>query len=385
MTVLQAGTTLTEPKTLTRQVWSVDTARSIPGLGKGLELLAGLASQMPLDAYSGITPLRRPRLLEQPDLDKIRPLFVRLHVEDYLLHGNAAHLVTARGHDGWPAAVRWFPAAAWHVVRDEQTGRRLYWLNGRPVAPEDVVHVQRGADPWNDCRGVGVVEQYVNSLDRVALLDERQRQDTAGGHVPSVAVIAPQGDDSTDKELDEQAKKFEAKFDARNGGRRPAIFPHGTEVTPLAWSPHDSEASAAKAATLTDVANMLGLDGYWLGAPASSHTYRTPGPLFTVLMRTTLGSILTAFEEAWSLQWLVRGQRVTFGREAVTGDDLATMVATLTKASGGPIMTRDEARSRLALGPTVGGDEFAVTPAPPAAEPDPDPDDEDPIDPEETP
>lgn len=361
-----------DPRTLTRQVWSVDTARAIPGVGKALDLLGGLASQMPLDSYSGVRPNPRPRLLEQPDLDKSRPLFVRLHVEDYLLHGNAAHLVTARGADGYPAAVRWYPATAWHVQRDPDTGRRQYWLNGREVSPDNVVHVQNGAAPLNDCRGVGVVEQYVNALDRVALLDERQRQDTAGGHVPSVAVIAPDGDDSTDEELDEQAVKFEEKFDARRGGRRPAIFPHGTTVTPLAWNPRDSEAAAARAASLVDVANMFGLDGYWLGAPASSHTYRTPGPLFTTLMRTTLGAILTDLEDVWSATWLVRGRRVTFQRDAVTGDDFASTVTTLTAALGGPVMTRNEARARLALAPVPGGDEFVTAPAPAPPAPDPD-------------
>lgn len=368
-TVLNGGMIGVEPRTLSRQVWSVDTARAIPGVGKALDLLGGLASQMPLDDYVGVVPQPRPLLLEHVDLDKGRPLAVRLHVEDFYVHGNAAHLVTARRSDGWPAAVRWFPAAAWHVWRDDQTGLRRYTLNGRDVPAADVVHVQRGAHPLNDCRGVGVLEQYVNGLDRVALLDERQRQDTAGGYVPSVAVIAPDGDDSTDDELDDQAKKFEKKFDARNGGRRPAIFPHGTTVTPLAFSPADSEAAAAKAATLVDVANMFGLDGWWLGAPNGSHNYKSPGPLFLTLMRTTLGAVVTQFEDVWSRAWLPYGHRVTFQRDAVQSDDFATTVTTLVAATGKPVMTTDEARARLSLGPVPGGDEIATTPAPVAPQP----------------
>jgi hypothetical protein len=300
-----------------------------------------------------------------------------------LLHGNACHLVTARGADGWPAAVRWYPAHAWHVVRDERTGARRYWLQGREVNADDVVHVQRGADPLNDCRGVGVVEQYVNSLDRVALLDERQRTDTAGGYVPSVAVIAPEHDDSTDTELDQQAARWEQKFSGP--GRRPVMLPYGTTVTPLSWNPSDSEASAARGASLLDVANMFGLDGYWLGAPASSHTYRTPGALFLVLMRTTLGAVLAPFEDAWSQRWLVRGRRVTFQREAVLGDDFATQVTTLVSATGGPVLTLDEARSRRSLGPVPGGDTLRTAAAAPAAAPPaPAPDPQDPATQEDT-
>ena len=360
-----------DPKTLTRQVWDTDTARRIPGVGRALDLTLGLIAQMPLDVFRGIEPLPRPGLLERPDLDKGRALFVRLQVEDYQVHGNACHLVTVRGADGWPAATRWYPATAWHVYRDERTGRRRYFLYGREVDADDVVHVQNGADPLNDCRGVGVLERFVRSLDRIALQEERERQDTASGHVPSVVVIAPPDGDETEEELDEQAAAWEAKF--AGPGRRAAMMPHGSQVLPLAWSPNDAEATAARAASLTDVANMFNLDSYWLGAPASSHTYRTPGAMFLVLIRTTLNGILSPFEDAWSDRWLPRGKRLTFGREAVQADDLQTVVNTLTKATGRSIMTVDEARATIGRGPVPGGDTLATTtvpaePGPPAAE-----------------
>lgn len=356
-----------DPRTLTRQVWDTDSARRIPGVGRALDLIGGLISQMPLEAYRGILPLPRPRLLDEPDLDKPRSLFVRLHVEDYLLHGNACHLVTARDASGWPAAVRWFPASQWHVMRDDRTGRRLYWLNGREVPADDVVHVQNGADPLNDCRGVGVVERYVRSLDLVATQEERARTDTAAGYVPSVVVIAPEGGDETEEELDAQATAWERKF--AGPGRRPAMLPHGTDVKPLAWSPDDAQATAARAASLTDVANMFNLDGFYLGAPSSSHTYKSTGAQFLVMVRTTLNGILAPFEDAWSLRWLVRGQRVTFSRDAVLGDDFSTTIAALTSATGRPVMTLNEARTRLSLAPVADGDDFPASPAAPAPAP----------------
>jgi HK97 family phage portal protein len=372
-------------RTLQRQVWNTETARRIPGVGRALDLLAGLSSQMSLDAIRGIVPLPRPRLLEQPDLDLARSTFVRLNIEDYLLEGNAAGLVTARFEDGWPATTKWYPAHDWHAMIDPQTGRRRYWLRGREVNRDDVVHVQNGADPLNPARGVGVVERYVRSLDRVALQEERERTDLSDGQVPSVAVTAPQGDYS-EEELDEAADKWAEKF----GGpvRRPAFLPYGTEVTPLSWSPNDAEAQAARKASLVDVANMFNLDGYWLGAPASSHTYRTPGPLFLVLLRTTLNPILAPFEDTWTLQWLPRGQRVTFAREEILEDDMATTISTLTKATGGPIMTPNEGRTRIRLAPIDGGDELrsaAVEEDPPEPDEPIDPPNPEPDDPEEKP
>lgn len=367
------------PRTLTRQVWSAETARTIPGVGRALDLIGGLAMQMSLDAYRGVMPLPRPRLLTQPDLDKDLPTFVDVQIADYLLHGNALHLVTVRDRStGWPAACRWYPATAWHVYRDPDTGRRRYWLHGREVPLDDVVHVQNGADPLNECRGVGVVEKYVNALDRVALQDERLRSDTAQGNVPSVAITLPENDDSDEDELDLEAEKFEQKLDARNGGRRPAFFPHGTVVTPLAWSPNDAQAAVARSMSLTDVANMFGLDGWWLGAPNGSHNYKTPGPLFLVLVRTTLNRVLAPFEATWSRKWVPAGQRVRFNRDEIQGDDWPTTIAAAVQATGRPVVTVDEVRTtRLGLAP-LGGDaaELAPGPSAPAPDPEPDPDDE---------
>lgn len=358
-----------DPKTLSRQVWDVTTARAIPGVGRALDLICGLISQMELDDFRGITPLPRPRLLDNPDLDLVRSTFTAVQVEDYLVHGNAAHLVTARDRSGWPAAVKWYPAHAWGI--GPKPGE--WYLHGREVDPDDVVHVQNGADPMNPRRGIGVVERYVRSLDRVALQEAAERENLLGGGVPSAAVIAPQKT-LTQGEVDEAAEAWMDKFSGP--GRRPAILPAGSEVVTLSWSPADGEMTKARQASLIDVANMFNLDGYWLGAPSSSHTYKSPGPMFLVMLRTTLERILAPFEDTWSLRWLPYGRRVTFDRSKVLGDDMATTIATLIQATGRPVMTTNEARTRLRLAPVEGGDELATTPAPaPAPEPE-DPDTE---------
>lgn len=373
------GTTLypamMDPKTLTRQVWDASTARRIPGVGRALDLICGLMSQMPLDRYAGIMPLPRPRLLEQPDLDLDLATFIAVQVEDWLLHGNAAHLVTARhsggSFAGWPAAGKWFPASQWHTTVER--GQQLWWLNGVEVDPGDVVHVRNGANPMTPWVGQGVVERYLSTLDRIALQEERERQDTAGGQVPSVAVIVPQKDPD-EADLDEAATKWASKFEGP--GRRPAILPNGTQVIPLGWSPNDAQATEARKLGLQDTANMFNLDGYWLGAPASSHTYRTPGPLFLTLVRTTLGRIIVPFEQTWSQAWMPRGSVVQMDREAIQADDLASLVTTLTKATGKPLMTVNEGRTRLRLAPVEGGDELATAPAAEPEPPETDPDDE---------
>lgn len=379
----QLWPSLLEPRTLTRQVWDTSSARRIPGVGRALDLISGLLAQMPLEEYAGIIPSeRRPLILEQPDPDMDLATFVAVHVEDYLLQGNAAHLVTARYRDsGYPAAAKWYPASQWHV--DVKSGRKRWHLNGREVDDGDVVHVQNGANPLTPWVGMGVVEKYVLELDRIATQTERERVDTSAGQVPSVAVIVPQRDPEPE-DLDDAALLWEEKF-GNGGGRKPVFLPNGTEVTPLGWNPSDAQSAELRKLALQDTANMFNLDGYWLGASTSGLTYRTPGPMFLGLIRTTLGRIIVPFEQTWSRYWLPRGRRVTFDREAIQADDFSTMVATMVKATGNrPVMTTNEGRSRLKLAPVDGGDELPTTAEPaPAPDPDVEPDDV-PLEDEET-
>lgn len=374
MSISQIWPSQVDASTLSRQVWDATTARRIPGVGRALDLISGLLSQMPLEEFVGIVPsARRPLLLEQPDPDLDLATFVAVQVEDWLLHGNAAHLITARYRDsGWPAAGKWFPASQWHV--DHVKGVKRWWLNGLEVPEENVVHVQNGANPVTPWVGMGVVEKYLLELDRIATQTERERVDTSSGQVPSVAVVVPQRDPLED-DLNAAASRWEDKYGG-TGGRKPVFLPNGTEVTPLSWNPENAQTAELRKLALQDVANMFNLDGYWLGAPASSHTYRTPGPLFLTLIRTTLGRIIVPFEQTWSRYWLPRGRRVMFDREAIQADDFATQVGTLVNATGKPLLTTNEGRARLKLAPVDGGDELATTPAaaPAPAEQEPDPD-----------
>jgi hypothetical protein len=209
------------PSTLTRQVWDTETARTIPGVGRALAIY-GLLGQMPLDAFRGIRPVSRPRLLDRPDPDHSRPWFVKAHVEDYMLHGNACHLVTSINAEGWPGSARWFPAHQWTLTSED--GATVYWLNGRRVDSRYVVHTQRGADPSFPGRGVGVVEQHVRALNRIGLEEATESENLRGRGMPGVAVITPQKEPkSTD--LDAAADKWLEKFGPGTGSGLPAFFP----------------------------------------------------------------------------------------------------------------------------------------------------------------
>lgn len=323
--------------------------KSIPAIGRGLDLICGLAKQMPIDDVQGDVVLSRPRLLDQPDPDRTRPWFVGQHVEDYLVHGNAVTLITSRFPNGWPSSAVWVPAQ-WCSVSEGLDGGTDYWVGGRQLQAADVVHVRRGADPFNVRRGIGVVEQYVSPLSRMLNQERYEAGVLSQSAVPSVVITTP-NPDLSQTEADEAKAAWVAKFAGPN--REPAVLPAGTTVTPLAWSPNDSQMAEAIKLSLTDAANMLNMDGYWLGAPTASMTYQSPGPMYLNLIRQTIGPILEEFEAAWSASWLPRGRRVTFQRRAAMSDSPAATVTWLATALDKKIITVSEARVILGFGADV--------------------------------
>jgi phage portal protein BeeE len=278
---------------------------------------------------------------------------VGVQVEDYLRHGNAISLVTSRNAEGWPATVAWIPAAWVSFTWTPGRGTTLY-VGATELPRADVVHVRRGADRYSPGRGVGVIEQYLSTLDRVGLEEESERANLTGAGVPSVAIIA-QNPALSQGEADAGKETWMAKY----GGpvREPAILPFGTQVIPLSWSASDSQMVEARKMSLQDVANAYNLDGYWLGAEQAGLTYKSPGPLFLALLRISLEPVMTDFEQAWADAWLPRGQAVRFDRLQISRDTFAESIDALAKAIAPPvsdptvvpIMSTQEARLYLGL------------------------------------
>lgn len=342
-----------ETPLLPQQVWDVSSARTLPAVARAVQLYAGLISQCPMDDYRGEQLLPRPRMLEQPDPEMARSTYVSMAVQEFLLHGNTASVVVGRDAFGWPAAAQWFPAEQWMITEDVRTGQVAHWLNGRLVPNVDVIHVPRGADPNMPRRGIGVIDEHLRTLNRMGMQETSESETLRGAGVPSVAVIAPQKN-PTQAEMDAAGQAWEDRF-STTGGRRPAILPNGTQVIPLAWSPTDQQAQAARQMSLTDTANIFNLDAYWLNAPASSHTYRSPGPMYLSLMRTSLEAVFGPFEDVWSGRWLPRGRRVTFDRLKLLREDMATTVKTMQAAVTAGLMSVAEARAYMGLPETAEG------------------------------
>lgn len=333
---------------------SARTIRALPAVSRVLGLASGLIATMPLLAVAGSTVLPTPPVLDQPDPANTRPWFVGNLVADYWLHGNAVAYVTALDPStGLPAALAWLPAERTTLAQQGRRGPVTYWFDGVELLPEFVVHVKRGADPSNVHRGVGVIEEASPAWSRLADVETYARNALSGSGVPSVAIIA--GQQELTQEGADAAKK--AWMDRYSGPvRMPAIMPAGTEVKPLAWSPMDSELTAARTMSLTDVANLANMDSSWTGAPATGLTYKNVSSLYLHLVRQSLGPIMAQFEDVFSRRLVGPGVRVSFDRQAILGDEIGSTVEWSAAAVGAGLITVDEAREYLGKSP-LGGEQ----------------------------
>jgi HK97 family phage portal protein len=322
--------------------------------------------------------------LERPDPWRGGPWFVGVNVEDYLLSGNAISLITSRGADGWPLTAQWLPVNMVYITWDNYATNvePTYTYLGQALNNEDVVHVRRGADRLYPVRGVGVVEEHLGTLDRVAMEEEYERGALNMGGVPSVAVITPQAN-LTQENADDAKAQWVEKFTGPI--REPVILPNGTVVQPLAWSPGDTQLAEMRRLSLLDVANLFNVDGYWLGAPVAGMTYRTAGPQYQQILRTSLEPVLADFESVWADAWLVRGQTIRFKRDQLLREDLPTSTTAAVAAYGAGLVSLEEARVMMGLPPDVigatglGADQGAPSSDVPDANPD-QPDDNEPDD-----
>ena len=217
-----------------------------------------------------------------------------------------------------------------------------YFYNGAKLDIADVIHVRRGADRYFPVRGVGVVEEALATLNRVAMEEEYEAGALGAGAVPSVAIIAPGILTPT------RPRDIRPRGMTPSPGRCASRWcsPNGTVVQPLAWSPSDAQLTEARRMSLQDVANLFNLDGYWLGAPVAGLTYKNPSQQYQQILRTSLEPVLADFEAIWSTAWLPRGTTVSFGREQLLREDLATTAVAAVSLVGAGIWSKPEARRR---------------------------------------
>lgn len=326
-------------------VVSAKVVEAVPAVGRALGVIAGRMAQMPLTLWSRDTKLATPRLFEQPDPMIDYPTWMSALVWDYFIHGNAVvYDTTVDDEWGMPQTAMWIPAEKVTAVVDPGTGLVRYSVGGVQLDADRVHHFRRRLDPTNPWRGIGVLEQYMRTFAKIS--DQQAYESTMlrESGVPSIAITV--GNPDMSQEEAERAKEsWKGKFSGPV--REPAVLPQGTVVTPLGWSPHDSQMVEAQKMSRGDVADLFNLDRYYLGVSDGNFNYKTAGTMASALVTDTLGEHLRTFEAGFTAGWCLPGRRVRFDPSEITADSPAVMADWLVPLVQAGIVSVDEARARL--------------------------------------
>jgi len=311
-------------------------AMSIPTISQGRDVIAGTIGTFPLKATAGAGAKDAPRaFLECPDPRTTRQYTITWTVDQLMFHGVAWWLVKARDALGFPTDARLVPYGA--VSVDPSAGQA--YVDGVPVPDSALIRF--------DGPHEGILTKNAVPI-ATALLLERAAAKYAKAESP-VGLLkdtrpANVGADLTPTEV---ATLLSSWRDNRAKYGTGYLNRSLDYITPQVWSAAELQLVEARRWSSTELARVMGLDAGAVNAPAASGmTYQNGVEQRRGRLDSAFRQYLEAIEARLSRPDVTpRGHVVTFDVAGWLLGDAAERVDTAVKASGGPVMTTDEARA----------------------------------------
>lgn len=279
--------------------WAVGDAGalSLPAFLRGVAIRSELVASLPLRwVVDGDVQEVTPPVLEQPDPSEDRSVTLKRLLASKVMRGNGFALLGAHDDLGFPQAMR--------VVHPDQVGWRqgvdgqgAYTLAGRAYDPSMLLHV-RGTVLAGEPFGVSPIEACRRSLAGVASAEEYGRRYFQDGGLPVAVVKIDRPREQVDVgELGQLKAKWMAQM---RGSREPLFVPADISLEPVTISNEDSQFLETRAFGILDVANIVGVPGYFLGAPSSPRTYQNIQDEKRILLDFYLRDDLYSLERAFT-------------------------------------------------------------------------------------
>lgn len=318
------------PARSSREPVTVQRALGLPAAYRAVELSAGMAAQLSIDAVRGaevLTGRAQPALVTQPDPWRTLDSWIERQVINYATEGNN-FLRVWRNADRTVASLEVLDPFSTQVIWRKVRGRMVkrystLTRDGRvELGADDVIHtmglevagLDRGLSPIGWCRaalgGVLDVRDYADRWFRDEATD---------------AVL------TTDQRLEkgvarEYKRAWYEKDPADPAGPRLRVLGSGLHYEPMMLKPEDAQWLQAQNAGILDVARMYGVPAAYLEAAVdgTALTYQTLETIDAQFLRTTIfPRYLRKIEGALSSA-LPRGQRARFNADALLRPDAKT-------------------------------------------------------------
>jgi HK97 family phage portal protein len=327
-----------------------DQAEGLPGIGRGVRLMSGVVSQLPMVAYRGLTdptapnaPLeKQPTVLRNPSPGNLRVSgWLGAVVADLCWYGNA---FAYRGPEvcdsrGWPLQLPLISAT--QVVWNGNSWKWEVGPNRKEVDQGDLLHFQINARS-GDRLGRGILAMYQDTLRLIKATEHASHIVMAHGR--PVGVISLEGDPTP-----QQASDYKVAFlKAMREGSVAAMSRARFEA--VQWNAQDLALVPMREYNLRLASDILNITPYLLGVPSESRVYSNMETEWSSFMRTSLGTYVEAINDAMSTTQ-PNGVEVRISTDALLRADTKTRWEVYDTAVAMGALTTDEVRRAEGLAP----------------------------------
>lgn len=316
---------------------------AIPAFYRGLRHRSGVISSLPLTVeVNGERIDQLPLVIEQPDPSEDVMVTLSRMVTSLALRGELV-AVLSFDFDGFPLAIKVVdPVEAY--LNENGT----WTIAGKTFQSYEVLHRIAFALPGVS-RGISVVEQFRRTIENENAAAEFQGNFYKDGAQPTTVLRVKDGE-ATPEDVDKVLNRYLNKV--RYGRREPIVLPEFIDVVPMSLTNKDSQFLESRQFALTDIANIVGVPPYLVGAPGASNIYSNLTMERQNLVDIYLRDDLYLIERAFS-SLLPEGMKVKFNTKSFLRMDPKAEADTLAVQAGWMLI--DEMRAIQGLSPLPNG------------------------------
>lgn len=323
---------------------------SVPGIWRGVTLISDAVGGLPFHAYRGeqyVDP--QPNLLVKPDPTCTRIETMQAMTASLIIHGNYIAILGEPGVNGYPDSI--FPVGVHRVNIRKTEGRLVYQIADRDYTSDEIMHIKGFSMP-GEMVGYGILSAQRQAIGGAVAVNTYAQRYFDGGAQPT-GILYSANPDLTSEEADLLKQQWTRTY---GGTRRtPAVLNESTKFQQLSDNAKDAQLLETRAFSLTEIANMIGVPAYYLGAPNASRTYSNVSEENLQLVRWSLMPYISRIEQAFT-EYLPRGQFAKMNVDALLRPDTKTRYETHKIALDSGFLTVDEVRefeNREPLGATT--------------------------------
>lgn len=346
-----------------------DVAMKIAALNNGINLISDSIAALPIYLYARnpdgsrkkVKDCRNGILNLENSTNSTSYNMKKNLVVDFLVHGNG-YLDINKNPDGTLKTLINIPHSDISLInindinKRNATFRYSYW--GMTNESHEVVNLVRSPIN-NEVTGIGVLKEGSITLREAAALDEYSKNIVSNGFnargvIESEKIMSKPSRDSLGTIL----KNF---FSGSKNSGKVMILDDGMKFKSLSLSPADMDLLKQKNFTIEDIARLLKIPAYLLGANGSSMVYSNVEQTQLMYLQMTIEPILKLIETTFNKYLLTtsekeRGLYFEFNTQNMLRTTPEAELKMYSEAIKGSVLTVNEVRKKLNLNSIEGMD-----------------------------